>query len=923
MSSLRVRQSVSKTRDHHYKVRKTARNLEETDYSEEAPQQDDDMRDSLDASDSSREEHTHKRNSRIETKEDTSHGRRRYWKAQQEAIHYMDKSTPVRKGGTKSPFENKQWPINEDTQAERDDNTVEEQLKQQRAELGNIRAHLEETAYRTETVQRQAAYLLYKNSKREEDEAGRLATIFDFPKHATLQDRKANAKWLIEQAQVTEDHVEMTFTDNRGRLSNYAKIKFSNQGARDQFTYHWYKAVHKQQQKVYYFDMNTNKTTNDKLIIRAQYSAERMMRSAFIKAGKDVLKEHGLDEDTWMNTDTNTIADDKGTLLWIVFRHSTASAIVFADKTVYKEIYESEHFEDCLHKIRKRTPTGGKGKTGENENNDGKGKGKGKHMKGKAAKASFDFGYDYKRPYFIKYVKVDNWETQKEVRQEEEQEESAERALWEQAGMDEEMWQTSRRQRTCERGRKYYQYEKCHKSTKYEKRHWRRQFEKCHEHTKYEKCQKGTKYEKRKPYETFEKFSLKKREYRYQKINSPDNTFRYTTACIDNIGKGTVKRRAGKIAQHLVRSVYKPQTPTSAKDCQQPTNSHPQERNTTRRGKRNKMNIYKRLQTFNQERARKRKEWRKIKNADAKQVHQLAADVLEQNAAQEAAVAENMHNLNSISAKQILQNNKLNKGPERTKIISLFIESKRKTQRNKESRNRAKYLKTRDKRKKGLRNEEIHMKPTNSKPMVMGKGVVIASLNCRGLAENAKRQHLIHIMKEHQIDLLALQETKQKHNSLETLEGYTIYFSATPNMNLMTQRRGNQTTEHHGVGFIVAPSLKGHIIDCTPINERIMEIKIEAKGMNYTFINAYAPHSARPANEKQMFWNKLESRCNQIQRKSPTYIIGDFNARLYGRQISEHDIMGPFIFGPGTLALSQMTHDMMENRQNMVDFLQI
>ena len=99
-----------------------------------------------------------------------------------------------------------------------------------------------------------------------------------------------------------------------------------------------------------------------------------------------------------------------------------------------------------------------------------------------------------------------------------------------------------------------------------------------------------------------------------------------------------------------------------------------------------------------------------------------------------------------------------------------------------------------------------------------------------------------------------------------------------------------------------------------------MEIKIEAKGMNYTFINAYAPHSARPANEKQMFWNKLESRCNQIQRKSPTYIIGDFNARLYGRQISEHDIMGPFIFGPGTLALSQMTPDMMENRQNIVDF---
>ena len=36
-------------------------------------------------------------------------------------------------------------------------------------------------------------------------------------------------------------------------------------------------------------------------------------------------------------------------------------------------------------------------------------------------------------------------------------------------------------------------------------------------------------------------------------------------------------------------------------------------------------------------------------------------------------------------------------------------------------------------------------------------------------------------------------------------EGYTIYSSATPHVNPMAQRGGNQTTEHHGVEFIVAP----------------------------------------------------------------------------------------------------------------------
>jgi hypothetical protein len=42
-------------------------------------------------------------------------------------------------------------------------------------------------------VQKQTAYLLHKNSKREE-EAGILATIFNWPKEATLEDRKLNAR---------------------------------------------------------------------------------------------------------------------------------------------------------------------------------------------------------------------------------------------------------------------------------------------------------------------------------------------------------------------------------------------------------------------------------------------------------------------------------------------------------------------------------------------------------------------------------------------------------------------------------------------------------------------------------------------------------------------------------------------------------
>ena len=71
-----------------------------------------------------------------------------------------------------------------------------------------------------------------KKKRKEEEEAGMLATIFGWPKEATL-DRKLNARWLIDQSGVKDENMTMTFTDKKGRLSNYARLRFSNQGLRD------------------------------------------------------------------------------------------------------------------------------------------------------------------------------------------------------------------------------------------------------------------------------------------------------------------------------------------------------------------------------------------------------------------------------------------------------------------------------------------------------------------------------------------------------------------------------------------------------------------------------------------------------------------------------------------------------------------
>eukprot|EP00435_Cladocopium_sp_Y103_P040715 s1209_g11.t1 len=311
--------------------------------------------------------------------------------------------------------------IQETPAEEAGDDGIEVQMRQQAREIENLKGQIAENDYKTETIQRQTAYLLHKNSKKEEEEAGLLATIFGWPRHATLEDRQINTRWLIDQSGVKDENLTMTFTDRKGRLSTYARLRFSNQGMRDQFTYHWYKHIHKQHNTLCYYDPHYRRSTQDKLIIRAQYSPERMMRSSFIKAGKEVLKKIGQEEDTWMNTDACTISDDKGPLLWIEKEEKNKG---------HKKEKEREKGKTQRAKWAEQHLTSASTTAAHST--------KGKDTKGKVGRAAFDFSFDYRRPFYIKYVKVDNWETQKEIQREEDYEKTVEEKLWEEAGMETE-----------------------------------------------------------------------------------------------------------------------------------------------------------------------------------------------------------------------------------------------------------------------------------------------------------------------------------------------------------------------------------------------------------------------------------------------------------------------------------------------------
>ena len=106
-------------------------------------------------------------------------------------------------------------------------------------------------------------------------------------------------------------------------------------------------------------------------------------------------------------------------------------------------------------------------------------------------------------------------------------------------------------------------------------------------------------------------------------------------------------------------------------------------------------------------------------------------------------------------------------------------------------------------------------------------------------------------MEKFNIDILALQETKQGTNSQEDCDGYTFLFSGSQNSRTHAGHGGRGPyIEHHGTGFIVSPKITPFVNDCTPIRDRIIKLKIIAKGRNFTILNGYAPHSGRPLVEK-------------------------------------------------------------------------
>ena len=175
-----VRQTATKQKEKEQKKSKPlARSLQE-DYSGSEEKKDEHMQESEEESSSNSQYSRYKSKHKTDRQDSQSvTTQRRIWQRQHDSIDRMKTATPIRQGGFKSPLTKKPETIQETPNEEKEDDRIEAHLRQHAREIANLKGQIAENDYKIETVQRQTAYLLHKNSKREEEEeAGMLATIF-------------------------------------------------------------------------------------------------------------------------------------------------------------------------------------------------------------------------------------------------------------------------------------------------------------------------------------------------------------------------------------------------------------------------------------------------------------------------------------------------------------------------------------------------------------------------------------------------------------------------------------------------------------------------------------------------------------------------------------------------------------------------
>ena len=198
--------------------------------------------------------------------------------------------------------------------------------------------------------------------------------------------------------------------------------------------------------------------------------------------------------------------------------------------------------------------------------------------------------------------------------------------------------------------------------------------------------------------------------------------------------------------------------------------------------------------------------------------------------------------------------------------------------------------------------------PTTT-PLKYGYKFRFGSLNVQGFSDTLKLKNCLQLMKEHKLDVLFLTETKSVSYYSYLSEQHMVILS------------GNHYDKNAGVGVIISPHIRPHLLDVLQVSPRLLQVTFKKKGGNIHLVGAYAPHSGLDFDSiREPSWDQLEAQLCKIPQPEPVYVTGDFNVRFQAQHRNDEGVTGPFTFGKGT---KYIDHNATSNRSLCVKAMKL
>lgn len=175
-----------------------------------------------------------------------------------------------------------------------------------------------------------------------------------------------------------------------------------------------------------------------------------------------------------------------------------------------------------------------------------------------------------------------------------------------------------------------------------------------------------------------------------------------------------------------------------------------------------------------------------------------------------------------------------------------------------------------------------------AKPGVnLRRALRVGAWNILTLSDDRRLPHLSDELRRLRVDIAGLSETRRPDSGEISDGGYTYYWSGR-----------SDGTRLGGVAIAIASRLQSSVVGVTPVDERIMWVRLKHTLGFMSVVAVYAPTETSTLEEKEMFYAKLDSLVDRCPSRDTLVVLGDFNA-VTGTERAGYELcVGPH--GSGT-----------------------